>query len=127
MTGRAGDVCPCVERDGDSCESVCTGVAVASATLARVDGPATGDSLSCVTGNFVGLPLRAAWKAAVATAEDRLVGELLVLSLAGDKLSTRRFLVGVSGKGARSSVRFLEGVDVILVCGLRVDFIGDLK
>lgn len=96
-----------------------------SATLARrgrrgVDGPAPGDSLACPAGSLVGLPLRAAWKAAVATAEERLAGELLVLSLVGDEGSTRRFLVGVSGK---------DVVELFLVIarGLIADFIGDLK
>ena len=67
--------------------------------------------------------MRAAWKAAVAAAEGSLAGEVLATPLTGDEESTRRFLVGVSGKGARASVRFFEGD----VAAVGVFFVGDLK
>ena len=106
-----------------------------------------GDSLCCPTGSLAGLPLSAAWKAAAEAAEELLAGELLVLGLLGDEVSSRRFFVGVSGKAVlpswpplpsetkceKATVRFFEGVvaviDIVLVVvrGLMADFADDFS
>ena len=106
-----------------------------------------GDSLLCPTGSLAGLPLSAAWKAAVEAAEELLMGEPLVLGLLSDEVSSRCFFIGVSGKAVllswpllpsetrceKATVRFFEGVvaginiTLVVVHGLMADFTSDFS